>query len=148
MADCLLMKNNVVNLMVQSPENLFVYWDMCPAFLEMATSQLQDVRPGLYIRLIRVESTGPAIDEVLEVADGEFVGSAYFYGQRPYAVYYAEAGLSYQDGFFTLLRSTTVLTPPDMRPTGMHSPDYEGMRLPTVLPFAYSPVENEKERGE
>ena len=148
MADCLLMKNNVVHLMVQSPEDLFVYWDLCPEFLQMATSQLQDVRSGLCIRLICVETTGPITEKVLVFPDGEFIGSAYFYGQRPYAVYYAEAGLFYQDGFFTLLRSANILTPPDKRPSGLHSPDAKGMRLPSVLPFAYSPVENEEEWGE
>lgn len=136
---------NLLHLMVQSPETLFCYWDMSTDYLSMATSELIDVNPGLHLRLLQQTANEPLIIEEFGIPGMLHNGSAYFYGQTSFAAYYVELGLSYHGGYFTLLRSHTVSTPPDQQVTSSFpysKPKHPS--LPPTLPFAYSPQERQK----
>lgn len=136
---------NLLHLMVQSPETLFVYWDMNADYLNMATGELKDVNPGLHLRLLQQSADEPIIIEEFRIPGMLHNGSAYFYDQRPYAAFYAELGLSYHGGYFTLLRSHTVSTPPDQQvSSSFPHTNTKHHTLPPKLPFVYSPEEGEK----
>ncbi|MDW7650238.1 MAG: DUF4912 domain-containing protein [Bacillota bacterium] len=145
MAKCLLENNNTLHLMVQDPNTLFVYWHISADYLQMATKELQSIHPGLHLRLVEEEYRGSSVSASYQFPQRQYHGSAYFHGQRPFRTYHAELGLTYHGGFFAVLRSETALTPPAGRPG--HQPDKD-TELPALLPFAYSPPEQMRGRGE
>lgn len=135
---------NLLHLMVQSPETLFVYWDMNEDYLNMATGELQDVNPGLHLRLLQQSGEESIIIEEFRIPGMLHHGSAYIYGQKSYAAYYAELGLSYHGGYFTLLRSHIISTPPAQQvSSSFPHTNAQHHAVPLKLPFAYSPQERE-----
>ncbi|EEG78557.1 DUF4912 domain-containing protein [Dethiobacter alkaliphilus] len=158
MTACQHIRENAMHLMVQTPYTLFAYWDVTPEYLELAKSSLPGEHFGLQIRLVRETAEGAEIADTLSIPSQEIKGRTYFSRQNPYNAYYAELGLSYQGGFFTLLRSAPVITPPAGKATKhlmpkstteSHRKDTSGSQLvPDSLPFAYSPAENKGSRGD
>jgi hypothetical protein len=135
-----------LQLMVQTPGDLFVYWEVSREFLKMARIGLQDSSVQMVLLLYREES-GQAVQAALVPLDNDLLyGSHYFSRQRPWKTYYAELSLSYQGAFFTLLRSNRVVTPPVALGSGEERPSvpFQLQDVPPMLPFAYSP---EEERG-
>lgn len=140
---------STLHLMTQTPTSLFVYWELTADFLDLAKNSLDDLSPGLCLRLLREEQNGPEIVEELIFADTDVKGRMYFSVLRSYSAYFAELGLSCQSGFFTLLRSTRTLLPPE-QPVHyrVDSNNIRPVSIPPSLPFAYSPAENLRQRGE
>lgn len=148
MAACRVTRENMVHLMVQTPYSLFVYWDISGDYLEMARESLQGVEPGLRIRLLQDAGTGDVPVEDVAVPETMLLGSWYFNGQRPCAVYTAELGFIYHGGFFTLLRTERILTPPS---AGVEEKQQARTALKEalpILPFTYSPSEKPLPGGE
>lgn len=140
---------NNLHLMVQTPEIVFVYWELYPDYIEMAKSRIQDTLDNFVLRLLR-HTDGSQLDEIAryDLSATSLNGSTYFYGLIPYASYFAEISLAYSGGNFTLIRSKHVITPPAANITGdflapLASPD----AVPPMVPFTYSPEENKQKRG-
>lgn len=141
--------DNRLHLMVQTPTALFVYWEMTEVYLDLARSALQGVLPGIWIYLLRVGEKGVETVASQFIPDLPVRGSFYFTGQKPYSKCFAELTLAYRDSFFTLLRSGTILLPPDSKAEQKLDAAVTWPELITsALPFAYSPTENQSGRGE
>jgi hypothetical protein len=155
MVACQTSHESVLQLMVQTPYTLFAYWDLTNEYLDLARSSLSGVTPELSLRLVRMNHTSTEAVANHTMPDSALRGNYYFTQQRPHSAYFAELGFSSHTGFFTLLRSNQINTPPDGKPThhvesgsaydGAHSTFPE--EVPAALPFVYSP-EEETKRGE
>jgi hypothetical protein len=132
---------SMLHLMVQTPYSLYVYWDMAPAYPDLARVSLEGVKPGLALRLIELQNQQSRTIMQHSLPETPLRGNFYFTGLMPLTPYVAELGFLYANGYFTLLQSGTVITPPDgqmIEPQPYNEPS----RLPgRELPFAYSPVE-------
>jgi hypothetical protein len=132
---------------VQSPFSLFLYWQLTSDYLDMACTSLENVKPGLNLRLISENDHSPELTERRLLTGHVRQGSLYFTQLRPHTAYLAELGLSYHGGFFTLLRSTRTFTPPAGKVESAILSETNVKSLPQNLPFVYSPLEK-KGRGE
>jgi hypothetical protein len=140
---------NILHLMVQTPEIVFVYWKLYPDYIEMAKSQILDTSDSLVLRLFqRLAGSEPGEVARRDFSDGSCKGSTYFYGLRPYTTYFTEISLAYQGGNFTLIRSNHVITPPAERTASdLIIPPASLGTVPPMVPFTYSPEEIKQKRG-
>ncbi|MBT9172086.1 MAG: hypothetical protein DDT21_00467 [Syntrophomonadaceae bacterium] len=138
---------SALQLMVQTPGDLFVYWEVSREFLKIARIGLRDSSAQMVLLLYREESGQTEQAALVPLDQDLFYGSHYFSRQKPWKTYYAELSLSYKGAFFTLLRSNRVLTPPVELGSGEEKPSVpvQWQDVTPKLPFAYSP---EEERGD
>lgn len=134
---------SALQLMVQTPGDLFVYWEVSREYLELARLSLQDASAQMVLLLCR---EAPGLTETAALVwldDDPLNGSYYFTGQQPWKTYFAELALSYKGALFTLLRSNKVVTPPLAISNGEARPSapVQWQAEPPKLPFAYSPEE-------
>jgi hypothetical protein len=160
MKACQASQESVIYLMVQSPDMLFGYWDAAEDYLTLARNSLNDIAPGLCLRLVHVSQDSSEVVVSQTMPDSSIRGNYYFSGLIPHATYFAELGFSFHGGFFTLLRSNMVHTPPDKKPAhGLEDRFYKEYGdtyqsavktqwLVSPMPFVYSPTENMEEEGE
>jgi hypothetical protein len=139
-------RENLLHIMVQTPQDIFVYWEIQPDYLEMARLLLQGAQPGMVLRVFR-ESKGRTDETAsIHLYPGNYSNSMYFHNQNPYATYYAELAFLCNDGYFTLLRSNRVISPPQVPIAGKWFPVTEFREVLPMIPFAYSPAELEQGR--
>lgn len=137
---------STLQLMVQTPTDLFVYWEVSREFLALARTALPEAASGIALLLYRQESEQSDETALVWLDDGQLAGSYYFNRQQPWKIYYAELALSCPGGFFTLLRSNLVVTPPAAKEGGERPPVHlPWQAVPIKLPFAYSPSEERRE---
>ena len=138
-----------LHLMVQTPTSLFVYWELTEEYLGMARSALQSEFSGISLCLMREGESGSEAVENRFISELLTKGSLYFTGQKPYTTYFTELAVAYHGSFFTLLRSSSVLLPPDGSVVEKTSTKIASQPItPPSLPFAYSPTDLQRLRGE
>lgn len=137
---------SVLQLMVQTPGDLFTYWEVSQVYLELARHGLQGTFAQMVLLLYREEPGQTEIAARVRLDAEALKGSYYFTRQRPWKTYYAELALEYKGNLFTLLRSNRVVTPPVAPGSGEERPAVpaQWQDVHPKLPFAYSP---EEERG-
>jgi hypothetical protein len=141
-------RENLLQIMVQTPQDIFVYWDIQPDYLEMARLLLQGTQSGMVLRVFR-ESKGRTDETAsIHLYAGSYSNSIYFHNQNPYTTYYAELAFLYNDGYFTLLRSNRVISPPQVpiEGKGLTVTELQKVKVLPMIPFAYSPAELEQGR--
>jgi hypothetical protein len=96
---------NTLVLLVQSPRVLFTYWEVSAAVRESLKGR------EMVLRLCAAENGRFSPREV--VAPPFFTGDWYFRGVVPGGRYCCELGWTEDEGFYPLLCSEVVETPPD-----------------------------------
>lgn len=138
---------SVLQLMVQTPCDLFVFWEISREYLALARAEIEGTTAEMVLRLCREEFGQSAEAGAICLGDDALSGSRYFGRQMPRRTYYAELVISFRGGYFTLLRSNRVMTPPSGQETEKSpSVTVQWPAVPPKLPFAYSP--EEKMRGD
>jgi hypothetical protein len=137
---------SALQLMVQTPGDLFVYWEITKEYLELARHELQGTFAQMLLLLYREEPGQTETAALVRLYAEPLNGSYYFTRQRPWKTYYAELALESKGTVFTLLRSNRVVTPPVTPGSWEARPAVpaQWQDVPPKLPFAYSP---EEERG-
>lgn len=133
---------SVLQLMVQTPYDLFVFWEVSREYLALVRAEIEKTTAEMVLRLCREEYGQSAEAAFVCLGDDVLSGARYFSGQMPRRTYYAELMISFRGGYFTLLRSNRVMTPPAVQ--GMEenpSVTVPWQITPPKLPFAYSPEE-------
>lgn len=138
-----------LHLMVQTPTSLFVYWEITEEFLALVKSALQEEITGVWLRLLKEGEDSPEVVENRIILEQITNGSLYFTGKKPYSTYFAELAAACHAGLFTLIRSVSVLLPPDSRvEERAEGLIISPLAIPPSLPFAYSPTNLQCGRGE
>lgn len=103
--------NNIIGFFPQSPDTLFVYWELSFSYWETVRGM-----GGAFVRLYSVRESGNFAIEynlVREVQQPPFTENWYFEDLEPETVYCVEIGGKLPDGsFFPLIKSERAMTPP------------------------------------
>jgi hypothetical protein len=133
---------SALQMMVQTPTDLFVYWQVSREYLALAKTALPESASEIALILYRQEAEQSVETALVWLEDGQLDGTYYFGRQQPWKTYFAELALNCPEGFFTLLRSNMVVTPPVVKERGERPPlQLPWQTVPLKLPFAYSPSE-------
>lgn len=109
---------NFIEVMIQSPNCIYAYWELSTEFKEMATRHFKTAwsQLSLFLRLFDVTGVnfdGENANQLWEYPIKSHCSSFYFSPLKAVSAYLVDLGVKNNGEFLSLFRSRVVMTPPD-----------------------------------